>query len=398
MGRPIPDYSNTAVGVPPNDASLRPDLCNLWGKISHPTAVDLCAAMEAAKAADPNEKIFISRVDIKSAYPRVLIDAKHTALLSTLVTTRHPIFGVVVSVPIVNQWGAQGAGYSFEALGRNLLSRSLLRFNHVDQIPRALMFVDDHIAVGTHDRVTAEVAAFESDATALIGPDAIAREKNLMGQIIDAIGYRADTVNWRIGPSAKAVRKLFHVFFVEFPDTLTAGDRVSVRQLQRVSAYAIRYSATIVPMRPFSMAFSNNFRGASMHKNAKRRLTGATIADLNMWRTILAAVFEKPMWLSVPTAWPIETARCLTEGSSRADIIVYADAQVTDGGLGIYIPNISWAYAQMCQMTMDDNGRSVPLSNNAAKCTATRFQSEVSPSQVKYSLPSVKFKGILPRF
>ena len=191
-----------------------------------------------------------------------------------------------------------------------------------------------------------------------------------MGQIIDAIGYRADTVNWRIGPSAKAVRKLFHVFFVEFPDTLTAGDRVSVRQLQRVSAYAIRYSATIVPMRPFSMAFSNNFRGASMHKNAKRRLTNATIADLNMWRTILAAVFEKPMWLSVPTAWPIETARCLTEGSSRADIIVYADAQVTDGGLGIYIPNTSWAYAQMCQMTMDDNGRSVPLSNNAAECTA----------------------------
>ena len=133
MGRPIPDYSNTAVGVPPNDASLRPDLCKLWGKISHPTAVDLCAAMEAAKAADPNENIFISRVDIKLAYPRVLINAKHSALLSTLVTTRHPIYGVVVSVPIVNQWGAQGAGNSFEALGRNLLSRSLLRFNHVDQ-------------------------------------------------------------------------------------------------------------------------------------------------------------------------------------------------------------------------------------------------------------------------
>ena len=87
MGRPIPDYSNTAVGVPLNDATLRSELSELWGKISHPTAVDLCSAMEAAKAANPNEDIFISRVDIKSAYPRILIDAKHSALLSTLVTT-----------------------------------------------------------------------------------------------------------------------------------------------------------------------------------------------------------------------------------------------------------------------------------------------------------------------
>ena len=53
-----------------------------------------------------------------------------------------------------------------------------------------------------------------------------------------------------------------------------------------------------------------------------------------------------------------------------ADIIVYADAQGTDDGLGVYIPGRAWMYAKMCEMEMDDNGRSVPLSNNASECTA----------------------------
>ena len=55
---------------------------------------------------------------------------------------------------------------------------------------------------------------------------------------------------------------------------------------------------------------------------------------------------------------------------TAADIVAYADAQGTDGDLGIYIPGWAWMYAQMCSMEMDDNGRSVPLRNNGSECTA----------------------------
>ena len=68
----------------PKDAKLQPDLCQLWGKISHPTTVDLCVAMAAVRN-KPREDNFLSRVDIKSVYPRVSMDPKHKGLISTLV-------------------------------------------------------------------------------------------------------------------------------------------------------------------------------------------------------------------------------------------------------------------------------------------------------------------------
>ena len=85
---------------------------------------------------------------------------------------------------------------------------------------------------------------------------------------------------------------------------------------------------------------------------------------------MLCRVFEKPLWISVPIEWPIFAASDPIATRTSADIVVYADAQGTDGGLGIFIPGIVWMYAQMCDMWMDENGRSVPLSNNASECTA----------------------------
>ena len=99
MGRPIPDYSNTATGVAPNDPELREQLRNMWGQITHPTPVDLCEAMESARTTARGEPVEISRVDIRSAYTKVLIKPEHTALLTVLVCNDHPVHGTVVAVP-----------------------------------------------------------------------------------------------------------------------------------------------------------------------------------------------------------------------------------------------------------------------------------------------------------
>ena len=232
------------------------------------------------------------------------------------------------------------------------------------------MYVDDHIAAATKIRLQRELECFVKDSTDLLGPDAIAPEKTLIGPIIDAIGYRADAIRWRVGPSAKALSRIFHVFFVEFPHTTCPGDRVSISQLQRLSAYAIRYSATIIPLRPFAGAFAANTGGDTSNKSKKRAISNRSVADLRIWRETLQIIFEKPLWLSVPIEWPILADTTPDQAREAADIVVYADAQGTDGGLGIYIPGRAWMYAQMCAMEMDDNGRSVPLSNNASECTA----------------------------
>ena len=370
MGRPIPDYSNTATGVAPNDPELRDQLRDKWGQITHPTPVSLCEAMASARVAAPGQQVEISRVDIRSAYTKVLIKPEHTAILTVLVCNDHPKHGTVVAVPLVNQWGAQGAGYIFEVLSRNLLRRSKSRLAAFALPPPVIMYVDDHVAIAPRHVLHMELTRFSSDTRALLGPDAIAEEKTLVGQIIDVIGYRADAIRWRIGPSSKALAKIFHVFFVEFPPDTRPGTRVAISQLQRLSAYAIRYSATIVPLRPFSASFAANTGGNTDRKSRKRALSVRSVADLEIWRDTLRRIFERPLWLSVPIEWPIMAAAAPEMACAAADIVVFADAQGTDGGLGVFIPDTLWMYAQMCEMFMDDNGKSVPLSNNASECTA----------------------------
>ena len=191
--------------------------------------------MESAHTAAHGETVEISRADIRSAYTKVLIKPEHTALLTVLVCNDHPVHGTVVAVPLVNQWGAQGAGYIFEVLSRVLLRRSKTRLLEFSRPPPVIMYVDDHVAVAPRSVLATELEKFANDTISLLGPDAIAHEKTIIGPIIDVIGYRADAIRWRIGPSAKALARLFHVFFVEFPPDLRPNTRVTVSQLQRVS-------------------------------------------------------------------------------------------------------------------------------------------------------------------
>ena len=139
MGRPIPDYPNTATGIAPNDPELREQLRDMWGQITHPTPISICEAMASARVAAAGQTVEISRADIRSAYTKVLIKPEHTALLAVLVCNDHPEFGTVVAIPLVNQWGAQGAGYIFEGLSRNLLRRSQTRMMAFAMPPPVLM-------------------------------------------------------------------------------------------------------------------------------------------------------------------------------------------------------------------------------------------------------------------
>jgi len=77
---------------------------------------------------------------------------------------------------------------------------------------------------------------------------------------------------------------------------------------------------------------------------AKRRLLTRTRADIEMWRTLMSMMFKDATIIKVPIEWPIieaqnENGDCTEEG---ADIVIYTDAQKTHGGIGVYIPNVTW--------------------------------------------------------
>ena len=127
--------------------------------------------------------------------------------------------------------------------------------------------MDDHIVFGTEKQVDDEVNAFMKDARTLLGHDAIQESKNNRGTRIDAIGWRCDTNDWTVAPSARVIVKLVNVFINELPYTLTS----ETKQLMRMSSYAMQYSAAILPMRPCTTSFVINIRGHHGGVMTKRR-------------------------------------------------------------------------------------------------------------------------------
>jgi len=343
LGRLIPDYSFNRFGTPMSGEDQKPILAELWGQIKHPTVGSLCRAMLSAKQNANGMKVVGARTDIKAAYTRIPIKANEATMMAKLIMMDGPNqMGPVIAIPISNQWGSQVAGYAFDVITRALRERAYSRNSNL--WIQVLIYVDDHIVFGTEKQVDDEVNAFMKDVRVLLGHDAIQESKNIRGTRIDAIGWRCDTNDWTVAPSARAIIKLVNVFINELPNMLTSETKVTVKQLMRMSSYAIRYSAAILPMRPYTTSFAINIRGHHGGVMAKRRLLNRTRADIEMWRTLMCMMFNDATIIKVPIEWPIieahnENGDCTEKG---ADIVIYTDAQKTHGGIGVYIPNVTW--------------------------------------------------------
>ena len=109
LGRPIPDYSHTACGTPPNHPDLKQVIAERWGDVTHPDISEVCDAYLNALSTTPRGRVWGSRVDIRAAYTRILLRPRDAPMLATLVAENHEEFGTLVAIPIVNQWGSQPA-------------------------------------------------------------------------------------------------------------------------------------------------------------------------------------------------------------------------------------------------------------------------------------------------
>jgi hypothetical protein len=363
LGRPIPDYSFNRHGPPMAHEDLKPQLASQWGTLRHPTVVDLCNAMSNARDNAEGDVVIGARTDIKSAYTRILIRSRDCTVMAKLISMMGPDeCGPMISIPIVNQWGSQVAGYAFDVITRALRRRAHDRGGSDKHV--TIIYVDDHITFGTIPKVQSEVANFMNDSRMLLGHDAIQESKNEQGTRIDAIGWRCDCNDWTVAPSARAFAKLANIFFNELPANITNATKVTVQQLMRLSSYAIRYSIAIIPMRPYSSSFAMNTRGRHVSVMAKRRLLPRTITDIGMWREVIKRSFSDPSGMKVPIEWPIIESQTIETTSEGSHVEVWTDAQTSQGGIGVYLPNESWLYAQMTSTHYEINGAEVAIDIN----------------------------------
>ena len=363
LGRPIPDYSFNRHGPSMAHDDMKPVLASQWGALKHPTVVDLCTAMSNARDVAEGEPVVGARTDIKSAYTRIMMRSRDCTVMAKLVSMTGPDdCGPMIAIPIVNQWGSQVAGYAFDVITRALRRRAHERGGSDKYV--TIIYVDDHITFGTVPKVQTEVAMFMNDSRMLLGHDAIQESKNEQGARIDAIGWRCDCTDWTVAPSARAFAKLANLFFNELPTTLSHSTKVTVQQLMRLSSYAIRYSIAIIPMRPYSSSFAINTRGRHVSVMAKRKLLPRTITDIGMWRKMIQTSFSDPAGLKVPIEWPIAESQLIETSPEGSHVRVWTDAQTSRGGIGVYVPDESWLYAQMTSTHYEINGVEVVIDIN----------------------------------
>ena len=339
LGRPIPDYSFSRVGTPPNHEDLKEKITSRWGEMSLPTVKDICRAALAV-ADTTREPVVASRIDIKSAYTRICIKPEQATLFATVVSI-HPEYGMLIAIPLVNQWGSQSAGFAYEVPARAMTEKANERTATTNGRPTGSTYVDDRVQFGTHDQIVGEATSYSCTARALLGDDAVNDNKTLIGQTIDAIGWRCDTKSLVVAPSAKAILKLFNLFFVVVPMDATSTTALPVKVIQKLCSYATRYSAALTALKPFSAEFGRNAGGMRNDPQAIRRLSRQSIADIQAWRTALERLVSSARGMAVPMRWLALEDDIPNVQAEAADTVAWADA-TGNGGIGVWFNTGHW--------------------------------------------------------
>ena len=228
----------------------------------------------------------------------------------------------------------------YETFERALTRRADAR-TAVDTKPTGVTYVDDRVQFGARLRLEDEIEKFSSDACGTLGPTAVNHAKTVLSTCFDTIGWRFNTIEGTVSPSPRAIIKLIYVFSVATPPDIKAGAPMKVRQLQRLSLLAIRYSLAMMPLRPFSSAFAKNTGDANADRDAVRHLSRLAHADILAWRRALELGAHNPKLLTIRASWLAIDAMPPHEQATCADHLVWVDAQ-GQGGIGVYAPGIAW--------------------------------------------------------
>ena len=349
VGRLVINYSFAG----PNDPRKKDFLRALHGAIKTPQYANICSLLENAAAVFPNQPIFALRRDIDAAYNRIKYNDKSSLLTAFKVEN-------YACIPIVGQMGDQDINTQFDQITiavKEALAKFIKSATGSDK-PLSDVATDDIIAFGnkaladsSFDFIGALVGDY--DRRGLLGQSAIGIDKDLMGQIIEILGWCVNCQNRTIRPNALTLAKLIHSFFVIFSPDPQPGQSIKLRDMQRIAAHAVRSADVITAMLPYSRSFHHATRGYD-DPDRPVYLTKRCIHDIAMWRTLLITAMADSAILECPTFAPPLRQRAFPSEPSlerekraemHADIVAYSDASLEATGapcIGGVVPGIAW--------------------------------------------------------
>jgi hypothetical protein len=330
LGRLVVDYTRTGLNHPEKKELL----AQHWGPIALPVLADYCETLDRVRRRFPGQRIYCYKTDFDAWYKRIRLAASSAPLAAFPVVIDGAWY---IILPLVEQFGSQDSNYHSNFGGSCLYRLQVARTSRLYGIITSHLYSDDTNGFLPEKLAAMELSAIEADANRLAGEGAIKQSKRVLAQRAEVIGWLVDADAFTVSLSYSLFLKLLCVLFIELPLSLQAGDKVTVRQLQRLSSYMIRAAAAIPALLPFSRTAAHNTVGR--HHAGHALLESQLIIDIYFWRTTLLLALDDASLLCVSAAVPPllqarrgeDAAALAARQAAVASLIMHADA-CTQGG------------------------------------------------------------------
>lgn len=334
QGRPIGDCSDGGpVGQPLNSRWVKDRCDTLWGAISHPTLQDLARQIldffREANAKDPSVRwsdIRLWKMDLAGAYTLLSFAPDATPLMGFELTEDRVIF------MLSGIFGWTGTPASFQVVTRAILF----------ELDRALrgrqqMFVDDIMGVCLEWDVLFNQQTSANIITGLLGPSAVAHHKTESGRKLTEIGFDIDLDRSLVCLSDRNGARALVGFL-----TAAADGRATVKQMERLASWAVRYSNICCYMKPFVAVLYASYTG--------RVTPGLFTLSLAAMRAV--RVFR--MFFMLVVVSPERFCRSLSSfEAASAEVIVEYDASLSGVGVLVYLCHPSRAECPVGGVSVD---------------------------------------------
>jgi hypothetical protein len=226
------------------------------------------------KAKNPDfawEDLVLFKLDLKNAFTLLFFRPEVVRLLAFPMT-----FGLVLFL-LCGVFGWTGTPFAFHVI-TTAVTHEVRRRIYGD----AEMFVDDLMGVSTRQRVLRDVAIVIEICEALLGPEAVAKDKTLIGRILEMIGWIIDLDRCRVYVAQRNVLKAIHGFFA-------VESKCSLQELQRLASWASRYGEVHRWMRPHSTRLHAAATGEwwASRPGVKVEVSPAALTAIQLWRAML---------------------------------------------------------------------------------------------------------------
>lgn len=296
QGRPIGDLSNADTpGTTPlngdgnqEKALLRDRIEQTWSPIHHPTLQELMLMVLSMTDKHGWDQLVLWKKDLQGAFNLLWFSPDCVKLLAFLLT------GGLVVLHLAGIFGWAGMPHAFAVVTRCVIAlvRAVVR-------GEACMYVDDIMGITLHVNLHHDMGSTDTAVSGLLGPDAIATDKDETGRRLEWIGWDVDLDTKLVTLSHRNLLKTIHVFF-----SFDVRDPIPRAHVEAMASLASRCSMLARQMRPYTRAL-HEFAASFGAAHSMRVLPSLARTDVFMWRAfLLASHFDEHKF-----ARPIESFR-----------------------------------------------------------------------------------------